>query len=136
MEARTDEHLRPAERLTKSADYAKVLRRGVRVDGRLFNLAAAPNQKPHHRLGLTVSRRVGGAVERNRAKRLLRDAFRRRGRRTAATIHCDLVVLAKREIVDSRQADVDRELQRSLERLESRLRSRGPAGGARPHPAG
>jgi hypothetical protein len=31
---------------------------------------------------------------------------------------------------------VDRELQRSLERLESRLRSRGPTGRAQPHPAG
>ena len=58
MEAASDARLRPRERLTKSADYAKVLRRGVRLDGRLFNLSAAPNQQPHHRLGLTVSRGI------------------------------------------------------------------------------
>lgn len=133
MEAAEDQHLRPRERLTKSADYRRVLRRGVRLDGRLFNLAAAPNQRPHHRLGLTVSRRVGGAVQRNRAKRLLRDAFRRH--RRGATVYCDLVVLAKREILDSSQAEMDRELSRSLERLESRLAGRGATGRARPGPA-
>lgn len=134
MEAAEDQRLRPRERLTKSADYAKVLRRGVRVDGRLFNLAAAPNQQPHHRLGLTVSRRVGGAVERNRAKRLLREAFRRRPRRPQ--LSCDLVLVAKREILGCSLADVDRELARSLDRLESRLQSRGTAGRPRPDPAG
>jgi ribonuclease P protein component len=77
---------------------------------------------------------VGGAVERNRAKRLLREAFRRRSR--GSTIHCDLVVLAKREILGCGQAELDRELARSLEKLEGRLASRGPAGRARTHPAG
>jgi ribonuclease P protein component len=100
------------------------------LDGRLFNLSAAPNQRTHHRLGLTVGRRVGGAVQRNRAKRLLRDSFRRRSRRSG--IPCDLVLVAKRELLDCTQAEVDRELDRSLQRLESRL---GPRQGpARPRP--
>jgi ribonuclease P protein component len=133
VEAAADQRLRPRERLTKSADYAKVLRRGVRVDGRFFNLAAAPNQRSHHRLGLTVSRRVGGAVQRNRAKRLLRDAFRRR-RHTG--VACDLVLVAKREILECARAELDRELERSLQRLASRLGPRQPPGGPQPDPAG
>lgn len=135
MEAAGDQRLRPRERLTKSADYAKVLRRGVRVDGRLFNLAAAPNQRPHHRMGLTVSRRVGGAVQRNRAKRLLRDAFRRR-RRRGGGVPCDVVLVAKRELLEVTRAELDRELERSLQRLETRLGPRAPAPGPRPDPAG
>jgi ribonuclease P protein component len=134
VEAAEDQRLRPRERLTKSADYRRVLRRGVRLDGRLFNLAAAPNQLAHHRLGLTVSRRVGGAVQRNRAKRLLRDAFRRRDRETA--VHCDLVLVAKREILGSTRADLDRELARGLARLERRLSPRPSPAQPRPDPAG
>ena len=46
--------------------------------------------------------------QRNRAKRLLRDAFRRRARRPA--VPCDLVLVAKREILGSTRAELDREL--------------------------
>jgi ribonuclease P protein component len=104
------------------------------VDGRLFNLAAAPNQQPHHRLGLTAGRRVGGAVQRNRARRLLREAFRRRRRRPG--VPCDLVLVAKREILGCTRADLDRELARSLERLESRLATGSASGRPRLDPAG
>jgi ribonuclease P protein component len=134
VEAAADQRLRPRERLTKSADYAKVLRRGVRLDGHLFNLSAAPNQRSHHRLGLTVSRRVGGAVQRNRAKRVLRDAFRRRRRRP--TTPCDVVLVAKRELLECTRAELDRELERRLQRLESRLGPRQPPAGPRPDPVG
>ena len=135
MEAAEDQRLRPRERLTKSADYTKVLRRGLRLDGPLFNLSAAPNQRPHDRLGLTVSRRVGGAVQRYRAKRLLRDAFRR-GRRRRSGVPCDVVLVAKRELLEVTRAELDRELERSLQRLEARLGARQPAAGPRPDPAG
>jgi ribonuclease P protein component len=100
----------------------------VRVDGRLFNVAATSSERTYDRLGLTVSRRVGGAVERNRAKRLLRDAFRRRTPHAGG--HWDLVLVAKKELVGCTQADIDRELGQSLERLASRAGRRGPRPGA------
>jgi len=52
--------------------FAEQVRRGV---GPLV-FYARPNALGHHRLGLTVPRRVGTAVRRNRIKRLLREAFR------------------------------------------------------------
>jgi len=68
---------RPRQRLRTGADFDAVFKRGARLDGRLFLLVAAPNGRAFDRLGLAVSRRIGGAVERNRARRLLREMMRR-----------------------------------------------------------
>ncbi len=72
-------------RLTRSADFDRVYRRGRSAATRTFVLYAFPSSHDEPaataeddssvRLGVSVGRRVGGAVERNRVKRLLREAF-------------------------------------------------------------
>lgn len=104
-------------RLTSPAEFDRVFKRGTRLPGRLFLLVYAANQERHDRLGLAVGRRVGGAVERNRAKRLLRESFRRASR--AARGGYDLVVVAHPEIAGRRQAEVDRELRERLQRIDA-----------------
>ena len=63
--------------LRGSKDFQKVYRTGKRYEGFFLTAFVAPNSLTHHRLGVTASRKaIGKAVDRNRAKRLLRETFR------------------------------------------------------------
>jgi ribonuclease P protein component len=92
-------------RLSRSADFERVFRHGRSQANREFVLHVFPRPQASGpaRLGLSVSRKVGGAVERNRVKRLLREAFARESSRlppgTDAVVvaRADAKALAERE---------------------------------------
>lgn len=67
--------MRRGQRLTRRSDFEHVRESGIRASDRLFNIGAARSDVETTRFGLAVSRRVGGAVVRNRLKRRVRAAI-------------------------------------------------------------
>jgi ribonuclease P protein component len=83
-------------RLSRSAEFERVYRQGRSKGNRFLVLYAFPRDDADPdgpRLGLSVSRRVGGAVERTQAKRALREAFWEQARRLPG--NADYVVVAR-----------------------------------------
>ena len=63
--------------LRDPTEFQYVYRQGKRYDGRFITVFVINNEGLHHRLGVTASKKaIGKAVHRNRAKRLIREAFR------------------------------------------------------------
>lgn len=96
-----DECFRRESRLRSSLDFQRVRRRGKRQQGRWLTLAYlrradAPDAGSlPSRMGLSVNKRVGSAVQRNRVKRRLREAIRRRLWKTQPG--WDMIVTARPE---------------------------------------
>lgn len=120
-----DERFRKSERLRRRRDFLKVYAEGARYSSRLFTIFARANDQPVSRLGITVSRKIGKAVRRNRAKRLIREVFRKNKVRLPRPL--DLVVNVKEAIRDADYWAVEAEFLRLIERMSRDLGDRKPA---------
>ena len=86
--------------LRGSNDFQRVYRQGKRYEGVLMTAFVLPNNLSHNRLGVTASRKaLGNAVQRNRAKRLLKETFRLKASSVSGLLkRYDWVINAKRQL--------------------------------------
>ena len=100
------------ERIRKRQDYLRIYQQGVRRTSARFTIITCRNRTGVRRLGMTVSKKAGNAVQRNRIKRLLREFFRLNKSRLPASQ--DIVIIAKRGILPLMYRDVCTELESRL----------------------
>jgi len=107
--------------LRGSNDFQRVYRTGKRYQGHLLTVFLLPNSLKQHRLGITASRKaLGKAVDRNRAKRLLREAFRlTKPRLERLKNRYDWVLNARRSLLSLDSRRPSDELEQMIARVES-----------------
>lgn len=111
-------HSFPASsRLRTSAEFQQAWQLGRRIHTQHFILIVCPNRCKRMRLGITVSRKVGNAVIRNRLKRRLREYFRRNLRPLEAFL--DISIVAKRQAGSLPHELLVAELHKAFARLET-----------------
>jgi ribonuclease P protein component len=107
--------LNRASRLAQSRDFARVRQQGERLAQGC--LIANWNKLPDGgapKLGVVTSKRIGGAVERSRARRLLRETFRQHQHEFAQPV--ELVLVARNSIAGKKFAEVERDFLSALNR--------------------
>lgn len=101
-------------RLQRTSDVRRVYDEGQSWVHPLLVLVARPNRLDFSRVGVTASRRVGNAVARNRAKRLMREAARRLYPRFEAG--WDVMLVARARILEVKEPQVEEALASLLRR--------------------
>jgi ribonuclease P protein component len=114
-------------RLSRSAEFERVYRQGRSHGNRYLVLYTFPREATAQpaeltagvpRLGVSVSRKVGGAFDRNRVKRLLREAFATQSERLPG--NADVVVVARPEVRDLAEREGLEGVRAALEELVSK----------------
>lgn len=93
-------------------------KKGERIGSPIAAAYFSPNRRPHNRFGITAGKKIGGAVERNRAKRIIRAAYRKN--ELLLPLGYDIIIVARPEIADKKSTDLDGFMRRLSKEMMSR----------------
>lgn len=108
----TSQGLAAGERIRRRPEFERVYNQAARVHGRFMTVFLLPNRGGAARLGVAATRKIGSAVNRNRAKRLARELFRRH--KIAAGL--DIVIVPRREMLDVPFANLEADYLAAVDR--------------------
>jgi ribonuclease P protein component len=106
------------DRILKRDDFRRVYDAGQKVQASYFTAFVLANSVDQPRIGITVTRKIGRSVERNRARRLVREAFRRN--KWLAPAGVDIVINVKSALVDAAYKDLEADFVGFLERMRKK----------------
>lgn len=106
-------------RLLRRGDFLAAAK-GKRASTGLLTLQCARSTAASPRLGLTVTRKAGGAVERNRMRRRLRQAVRQIAPVSARPGH-DYVIVARHQVLDAKFANILADLESAFRRVHAAM---------------
>ena len=109
---------RRIQRVRRRADFQQIYKQGTRISGHYCTLFIQPNRLAVARLGVAATKKLGGAVVRNRAKRLVREVFRRSG----IAPGFDIIVVPRRELLGAPFAILETDYRSAVERYLRRGR--------------
>ena len=101
-----------AERIRRRPEFERVYNAGSKTHGRFMTVFVLPNGGAVPRLGVAATRKIGSSVDRNRAKRLAREVFRRH----KMAVGLDVVVVPRREMLDAPFASLEADYHAALQR--------------------
>ena len=104
-----------ADRIRKSSEYRALSKKGSRQHSDCFIILSRKNELSKSRLGLTVSKKVGSAVRRNKIKRIVRDYFRLN--RDRLPDQTDINVIARHKTARLGAAEIRKDLGRCFEKI-------------------
>ena len=96
--------------LRKKTDFQSIYRRGKSVGDRFVVLFYRPNGLAYNRTGFLASKKVGNSVERNRARRLMKESYRHLQENLTGNAHFDFIIIARNTISGKKCADVEKSL--------------------------
>ncbi|MGV8059573.1 MAG: ribonuclease P protein component [Smithellaceae bacterium] len=103
-----EQSYRKSERVTNRSDYRAIYDEGVWSSSQHFTRVICNNKKGFKRLGITVTKKAGNAVKRNRIKRLIREFFRLN--KSLFPAGQDVVIMAKKNMPPLTYQETCREL--------------------------
>lgn len=116
------ESLAPRERIRKKKDFLVLYKKGYRYKSKYFNLIGFSNDLTCSRVGVVASKKVGNAVARNKAKRWMRELFRRN--KGLLEYPVDLLIVASPAMPEATWAELEEQYFQAVRKVFEKRRVR------------